>query len=125
VIDAGVVRRMACDAGIIPIVLGSRSEVLDIGRRSRTVPAAIRRALIQRDQGYAFPSCGRPASWADAHHIIHWAHHGETALHNLVLLCEHHHTTVHHRGWTVRIDEHGLPAFTPPPWLRHAYTTAA
>ena len=84
VIDPAVVRRMACDAGIIPIVLGSRSEVLDIGRRSRTVPAGIRRALIQRDQGCAFPGCDRPHPWTDAHHIQHWSHGGPTALSNLV-----------------------------------------
>ena len=124
VIDAGIVRRLACDAGIIPIVLGSRSEVLDIGRRTRTVPAAIRRALQHRDQGCAFPGCHRPPSWADAHHIRHWAHGGQTALHNLVLLCGHHHDTIHHRGWTVHID-HELPVFTPPDWLRHPYRTAA
>ena len=125
VIDPAVVRRMACDAGIIPIVLGSRSEVLDIGRRSRTVPAGIRRALIQRDQGCAFPGCDRPHPWTDAHHIQHWSQGGPTALSNLVLLCGHHHDTIHHRGWAVRIDDQGLPHFTPPPWLRHAYHTAA
>ena len=125
VIDPAVVRRLACDAGIIPIVLGSRSQVLDIGRRSRTVPAGIRTALIHRDQGCAFPGCDRPDSWTDAHHIRHWSQGGHTAVSNLVLLCGHHHRTIHHRGWTVQIDDHGLPDFTPPPWLRHAYGTAA
>jgi hypothetical protein len=120
-IPAATVRRMACDAGIVPIVLGSRSEVLDIGRRSRTVPAGIRRALIARDQGCAFPGCRRPDSWTEAHHIRHWTNGGITALNNLVLLCGHHHDTVHHRGWTVRIDQHGLPEFTGPGWLRAAY----
>ena len=78
----------------------------------------MRRALIVRDKGCAFPGCDRPASWTEAHHIVHWAHHGETKITNLVLLCEHHHTTIHHRGWKVRINQHGLPEFTPPPWLR-------
>ena len=86
VIDPGTVRRMACDAGIIPIVLGSRSQVLDIGRRSRTVPAGIRRALIQRDQGCAFPGCDRPHSWTDAHHIQHWSQGGPTKLVQLCLV---------------------------------------
>jgi hypothetical protein len=124
-IDPAVVRRMACDAGIIPVLLGSRSQVLDIGRRSKTVPAAIRRALILRDKGCAFPGCDRPDSWADAHHVRHWSHGGETALSNLVLLCEHHHTTIHHRGWRVRLDPDGLPKFTPPHWLQPAYHHAA
>ena len=114
-----MIRRLSCDAGIIPIVLGSRGEVLDIGRRTRTIPVPIRRALIERDDGCAFPHCGRPPSWTDAHHITPWSQGGRTALNNLVLLCGHHHDTVHHRGWTVRIDQGtGLPTFTPPPWLR-------
>ena len=97
-LTAAVIRRLACDAGIIPIVLGSRSEVLDVGRKRRTVPTGIRRALIVRDKGCAFPRCDRPPGWTDAHHIIPWSHGGPTSLHNLVLLCGHHHDTVHHRG---------------------------
>ena len=95
-LTAAVIRRLACDAGIIPIVLGSRSEVLDVGRKRRTVPTGIRRALIVRDKGCAFPRCDRPPGWTDAHHIIPWSHGGPTSLQNLVLLCGHHHDTVHH-----------------------------
>ncbi len=83
-IPAGTLRQMACDANLIPIVLGSRSEVLDIGRSSRTIPAKIRRALIQRDHGCAFPGCDRPPGWTQAHHIVHWSKGGLTALFNLV-----------------------------------------
>ena len=119
-LTAEVIRRLACDAGIIPIVLGSRSEVLDVGRKRRTVPTGIRRALIVRDKGCAFPRCDRPPGWTDAHHIIPWSHGGPTSLDNLVLLCGHHHDTVHHRGWTVAMSEHGHPQFTPPAWLRTA-----
>ncbi len=75
---------MACDAQIIPIVLGSASQVLDIGRRCRTVPAGIRTALTHRDQGCAFPGCDRPPSWTDAHHIQPWSQGGPTTLSNLV-----------------------------------------
>jgi hypothetical protein len=120
VIDAATVRQMACDAAIIPIVLGSKSEVLDIGRRSKKIPAKIRRALNQRDKGCAFPGCDRSLQWVQAHHIKHWAHGGITALVNLVLLCRHHHGTIHHRGWSVHIDKDGIPRFTAPAWLRAA-----
>jgi hypothetical protein len=88
-------RRITCDAGIIPMLLGSPSEVLDVGRKTRTIPAALRRALEQRDQGCVWQGCGAPASWCDAHHIIHWADGGETNLTNTQLLCRTHHTATH------------------------------
>ena len=94
-IDPETLRRLTCDAGIIPMVLGSGSEVLDVGRKTRTIPAAIRRALEQRDGGCTWKGCTAPASWTDAHHIVHWADGGDTSLHNLVLLCRRHHTATH------------------------------
>jgi hypothetical protein len=115
-ISAAAARRLACDAGIIPLVLGTNSEPLDIGRTTRTVPTGLRRALAARDQGCAFPGCNRPTAWTDAHHIHHWADGGPTALPNLVLVCARHHTTVHHDHWTVEILN-GLPTFTPPRWI--------
>jgi hypothetical protein len=115
--SAAAARRLACDAQVIPIVLGSDSQPLDVGRSTYTVPAALRRALIARDKGCAFPDCDRPPSWCHAHHVSHWADGGATALSNLVLLCGHHHRVVHHRGWTVAIGSDGHPVFTPPPWL--------
>ncbi|WNV86161.1 DUF222 domain-containing protein [Umezawaea sp. Da 62-37] len=72
VISAGEARRIACTAGIIPAVLGERSEVLDIGRMSRRLTPHLRRALHLRDGGCAFPMCDRPPNWADAHHIREW-----------------------------------------------------
>src|SRR5207244_4999931 len=96
----------------------AQSEPLDVGRASYTVPMPMRRALVARDRGCAFPICDRPAAWAEAHHVKHWIDGGETRLDNLVLLCGHHHRLVHHGGWTVAIGEDGLPTFTPPPWLR-------
>ncbi len=98
---AAVVRRLACDAGVIPTVMGANSQVLDQGRRTRTVSRAQRRALIVRDGGCVFPGCDRPASWCDAHHIIHWLDHGRTDLDNLVLLCSAHHHCVHEGGWSL------------------------
>ena len=115
-ISPGAARRLACDAAVIPLVLGSRGEPLDIGRASRLVPAGLRRALIARDRGCAFPGCNRPASWTDAHHIRHWADGGPTAISNLVLICGRHHSTIHHDGWTIELID-GLPTFTPPRWI--------
>jgi hypothetical protein len=87
-LSAGAIRRLACDAGIIPIVLGSNSEPLDVGMLQRFVNRAIRRALIRRDKGCVV--CGAPPIHCDAHHLIHWADGGPTALWNLVLLCKAH-----------------------------------
>jgi hypothetical protein len=84
-------RRIACDAGIIPAVLGSRSQPLDLGRQSRLVTGPLRRALVLRDGGCAFPGCDRPPRWCDAHHPLHWSDGGPTDLSNLVLLCGYHH----------------------------------
>lgn len=97
-------RRLACDAGIVPLLLASPSEPLDIGRLSRTVPSALRRALVFRDGGCRFPLCDRPAAWTDAHHIRHWADGGATALTNLILLCCRHHTLVHEHGWHINLE---------------------
>ncbi|MEV1320335.1 DUF222 domain-containing protein [Micromonospora arborensis] len=111
------VRRLACDANILPAVLGSTSQPLDIGRQRRLITAPLRRALVLRDRGCAFPGCDRPPRWCDAHHIHHWADGGTTSLNNAVLLCGHHHRHLHHSDWTVQLSADGHPEFTPPAWL--------
>ncbi len=120
-ISPDTARRWACDAAIVPAVLGSRSEPLDVGRLSYTVTEAQRRALHQRDGGCAFPGCTRRPRRCHAHHVKHWADGGATTLDNLTLLCRFHHTVVHHEagrhgGWTVEM-RHGRPWFTPPSWV--------
>jgi hypothetical protein len=80
---------------------GSQGEVLDVGRRRRTVPPAIRRALDHRDGGCRFPGCD--CRYTDAHHITHWADGGETKLDNLVLLCARNHRAVHEEGFRVEV----------------------
>jgi hypothetical protein len=106
--DAGHVpaetsRRMACDAALVHWHEDDNGEPLSIGRKSRTIPPAIRRALQRRDGGCRFPGCSC-SRFVDAHHIVHWADGGETAMDNLVLLCRRHHRLVHegafgvHRG---------------------------
>ena len=115
-VDPATVRRWACDAEVVPVVLGSQSEPLDVGRLQRTVTDAMRRALNIRDGGCAFPGCDRPPRRCHAHHIRFWGHGGDTCLQNLVLLCRHHHQVIHHGHWTVQLLD-GLPCFTPPSWI--------
>ncbi|MFC5264339.1 DUF222 domain-containing protein [Kribbella qitaiheensis] len=112
-LSAGAIRRLACDAGIIPIVLGSNSEPLDVGMLQRFVNRAIRRALIRRDKGCVV--CGAPPIHCDAHHLIHWADGGPTALWNLVLLCKAYHRGVHAGYWTIKINN-GTVAVSRPTW---------
>jgi hypothetical protein len=97
-------RRLACDAGIIPLLIGSHSEPLDVGRLSRSAPPALRRALVYRDGGCRFPQCDRPPEWTDAHHVRHWVFNGPTALANMILLCRAHHVMVHEHGWHISLD---------------------
>ncbi|TNH30091.1 DUF222 domain-containing protein [Micromonospora orduensis] len=122
-LDAGLhltpqaVRRLACDAAIIPAVLGSTGQPLDVGRQRRLITGPLRRALVLRDRGCAFPGCDRPPRWCDGHHIRHWADGGDTSLDNAVLLCGHHHRHVHRGDWVVRLGGDGHPEFVPPAWL--------
>ncbi len=88
------VRRLACDAAITPIVT-RHGQPIAAGRRTRVVPASLRRALNHRDRGCTHPGCDTPAHWCDAHHITHWADGGPTALANLRLLCRRHHRIAH------------------------------
>lgn len=92
-------RRIGCDAGIVPVVLGGDGQVLDLGRRFRLFTGAQLRALWLRDGGCTFPDCTVPASWCDGHHLHHWADGGATDLHNAALLCGRHHTVVHRKGY--------------------------
>jgi hypothetical protein len=120
------IRRLACDADLIPVALGGKGEVLDVGRTHRLVTPALWRALVCRDQHCTFPGCTRPPVMCHAHHITHWADDGGTCLANLVLLCGHHHRTIHHTPWQVRLNPtDGRPEFLPPPkpgrepeWIR-------
>ncbi|MHB8188741.1 MAG: HNH endonuclease signature motif containing protein, partial [Dermatophilaceae bacterium] len=84
------VRKLACDAAIIPMVLGSQGQPLDVGRTKRLVTPALLAALWARDKGCTFPGCGRPPQWCDAHHVRHWVDGGATSLLNLTLLCAYH-----------------------------------
>ena len=113
-LSAAEARRLACDSCLVPMVLGSDSMPLDVGRHQRLASAALRDALGQRDQGCAFPACQRPPRYCEAHHIRHWLDGGETKISNMCLLCEYHHTVVHRQSWHIRLDGRGRPEFIPP-----------
>ncbi|TQM54586.1 HNH endonuclease signature motif containing protein [Humibacillus xanthopallidus] len=108
VLSPGVVRRMACDAQIIPMVLGGDSKPLDVGQRRRLFTRSQRLALGVRDKGCSWQGCTMPPSWCDAHHVTHWALGGPTDLLNAALLCPRHHTEVHRRNLTATVTAHGV-----------------
>lgn len=115
-VPAATLRKIACDADIIPVVLGGEGQVLDIGRASRIFPAHIRKAITARDKGCAFPSCTMPAPWCEAHHIEYWSRGGPTSVGNGVLLCSHHHHLIHKEEWHIQVQA-GVPWFIPPPHI--------
>jgi hypothetical protein len=102
-ISATDARRIACDCKLIPVVLGGESGPLDVGRAQRTVPIGIRRALVARDRGCAFPGCDRPPGLCDAHHVQHWIDGGVTSVGNCCLLCGVHHQHVHRQDWDIPV----------------------
>ena len=107
-------RRHICDGSIARVAMAGRSEVLDVGRLTRTISPALRRALVVRDGGCTFPGCDQPHHRCEAHHVIHWANGGRTILVNLTLLCAHHHRAVHEGGFGVRRTPAGELVFTRP-----------
>ncbi|MGF4044087.1 HNH endonuclease signature motif containing protein [Paenarthrobacter nitroguajacolicus] len=115
-IHPNTIRKIACDADIIPVLLGTDSRVLDIGRTTRIFPPHIRKAITARDRGCAFPDCTIPAPWCEAHHTTYWSHGGTTSTNNGTLLCSHHHHLIHKEQWRIDITT-GVPWFIPPPHL--------
>jgi hypothetical protein len=126
-VSAATARRLACDARVLPAVLGGEREVLDIGAETETVTQGLRRAAELRDQGCRFPGCDRPTAECETHYVTHWARSGLSIVDNVVLLCPHHHVLVHEGGWQVsrdpytgevrarRPDGTRLDAVSPPP----------
>ncbi|HEX7132749.1 MAG TPA: DUF222 domain-containing protein, partial [Iamia sp.] len=104
-ITAADARRLACDANIHRVITRADGSVLDYGRATRTVAAALFMVLCLRDRGCRFPGCDRAAHTTDAHHIKHWIDHGETREENLVLLCRWHHGVVHRPGWQISLQD--------------------
>jgi hypothetical protein len=97
-VSAETFRRVSCDSALIAVTTGESGQVLDVGRKTRAVPVAIRRALWARDRGCRFPMCTN-RHFVDAHHVQHWTNGGRTSLDNLVLLCGFHHRLLHEGGF--------------------------
>jgi hypothetical protein len=112
-LPAETARRLACDASFVRIIETANGEPLDIGRKTRSIPPAIRRALTARDRGCRFPGCTH-TQFVDAHHVKHWAQGGETKTSNLLLLCRFHHRLVHEGGIVIqRLDDGALRFLRP------------
>jgi hypothetical protein len=105
-------KRLCCDAAVVPICHGDDGALLDVGRKARTVPPSIRRALQARDRSCRFPGC--TARRCDAHHVEHWMDGGVTSVDNLVLLCRRHHRAVHEGGFEVQLFSDGTTTFLRP-----------
>ena len=99
-LTAGQARRLACTAGILPVVLGTTSEILDLGRTRRLFTGPLRTALDLRDQHCRATGCDIPAAWCEAHHQQPWSQQGPTTLDNGILLCPHHHHRAHDPTYT-------------------------
>ncbi|TWP34240.1 HNH endonuclease signature motif containing protein, partial [Leekyejoonella antrihumi] len=99
IIDAGTARALACSARLVPMVIGTQSQPLDIGRATRCFHPATRQAIVKRDRGCTFPGCDRPAPWCEAHHAVPWWVNGRSDLANGTLLCSRHHHLVHAKGY--------------------------
>ena len=112
VFTAAKTRMLACDSTVVRIVFGPDSVPLDLGRDYRLVPHFLRRAVEARDGGCVFAGCRAPAHWCDVHHVVHWIDDGETSLANSALLCERHHTQVHH-GFTITRTDGSWRTFRP------------
>jgi hypothetical protein len=108
-VAAETARRVACDASLVELVERD-GEPLSVGRKRRTVPPAMRRALRARDGQCRFPGCDN-RRFLDAHHVRHWADGGETRIDNLVLLCGRHHRFLHEGGYSVAVLSGGRLAF--------------
>jgi NADH dehydrogenase FAD-containing subunit len=115
-IPAGEALRIADHAAIYTLLTNTRNVPLALGRTTRIATPGQTIALAARDRGCAFPGCDRPPAHCQRHHIIEWAHHGETRIDNLVLLCGYHHRTFHQQGWRIVIIN-GHPWWIPPAWI--------
>ena len=107
------VRRLACDCGVAMLIEDADGNPLSVGRKTRTIPASMKRALLKRDQTCRFPGCCSRV-FLDGHHATHWADGGETALENMLLLCKFHHRFVHEYGYRVELDDQQNPRFHDP-----------
>jgi len=111
-ISAETSRRLLCDCGVVPMLEDEQGRTIDVGRKKRTIPAALRRALEARDGGCRFPGCTN-RRFVDGHHIVHWIDGGGTSLDNTILLCRRHHRYLHECGFRLELRDGG-PVFIDP-----------
>ncbi|WP_082772449.1 HNH endonuclease signature motif containing protein [Actinoplanes sp. TFC3] len=123
-VSAETVRRLACDAQVASFLLDGVGQILYAGRKRRKATGPLRRAVLVRDGGCAFPDCDSPPRWCSVHHILSWCDGGTSDLPNLVALCSRHHKLIHDEssGWQVRTGADRLPEFLPPAWMDPART---
>jgi hypothetical protein len=121
-ISAGEARRLACNATLLPLVLGGESKVLDLGRGQRLFDRHQRIALGRRDRGCVWPGCDRPQAWCEAHHLQRWSDGGPTDLANGALVCAFHHRLLHGGEWHARMATDGVVEIIPPGRLDPART---
>ncbi len=110
---AETARRLACDASVVALIESDDGEPLNVGRKTRTISAALRRVLNARDKGCRFPGCSN-TRYLDGHHVEHWANGGETKPSNLVSLCRFHHHAVHEGGIRIEKLDDGALRFVMP-----------
>ncbi|MBT1002282.1 HNH endonuclease [Paenarthrobacter sp. DKR-5] len=115
-VTARSARRIACDAEVLPVVLGGQGQVLDVGRSARAFAPHQRKALVARDGGCTAPGCTVPAAWCEAHHVQWWSRGGPTGINNAALACAYHHHLLHKERWRISLRD-GIPWWTPPPEL--------
>ena len=113
-LSIGETRRLACNAGILPMVLSGESKILDLGMTRRLFDRHQRLALATRDQGCVFPGCERPPAWTEAHHRIPWSQGGATDIDNGCLLCSFHHHLIHQGEWDLTLAPDGITEVIPP-----------
>jgi hypothetical protein len=113
-VTANETQLISCDATVSRIVMDGPSMVVDVGRATRTIPPALRRAVIARDRSCAAPGCYQPPEHCDVHHVVFWSHGGDTSLDNTVLACRRHHRLIHQSGWQVTVDRRGRRSIGPP-----------
>jgi hypothetical protein len=128
-LDRATLDRLLCDAALHRVLTQGRSNILDYGRATRTIPAPLYNALVVRDRHCRFPGCDRPAEWCEGHHIRPWLYGGSTNLSNLVLLCSRHHHLLHRPRWHAKLlpdntleitDPQGRVHTSHPPGARRA-----
>ncbi|MGH3500299.1 MAG: DUF222 domain-containing protein, partial [Nocardioidaceae bacterium] len=118
-LSAAAVRRLACDAQILPVVLSGDGQVLDVGRAQRCFTGPVRTAVLLRDRGCVHPGCDRPGRWCDIHRVQPWWTGGETNPTNGVTLCGFHHRLYDDQTWQIRFADDGIPESVPPAWVDH------